>query len=306
MPKASLQMKLTDLRGGPIHGPVHVDIVPQTGEPGTGGDHFEITVPDMKGATELILTGITCRGGIGTLYLIRVSTDDYRTYSFFQTVKPGNVRVPPARLWVDPGAVTAITAPEFSKLNGNLRSLLIAANMVPLDPEDRDLAGLSADALYNALGPLRQSCLLNIFKKASHLPTTGNAFQFFRALRLARQDRCYLDIDPAVQQFLEQSPAIYSPAHNTLHEPLPNFQLTSSFKSNDAHANIQITLMRNPTTNEFAADVDIDEAAGIQHGVEVIRNKLFNNRTSPYLIREFLLAANPGERTLDPGYDFVF
>ena len=57
---------------------------------------------------------------------------------------------------------------------------------------------------------------------------------------------------------------------------------------------------------QFAADVDIDEAAGIEHGVEVIRNKLFNNRTSPYLIREFLLAANPGERTLDPGYDFVF
>lgn len=306
MPKASLLMTLTDLRGGPIHGPVHVDIVPHTGEPGAGGDHFEITIPDMKGLTELILTGISCRGGVGTLYLIRVSTDDYQTYSFFQSVKPGDVRTPPARLWVDPGAVTGITAPAFSKLDGRLRSLLTAASMVPFEAEDRPLAGLSADTLYNALGPLRQSCLLNIWKKASHLPTTGNAFQFFRALRVSRQDRCFLDIDPAVEQFLTNNPTIYTPAPGTLHDPLPGYDIKSSFKSRDPHANIQITLMHNAAANTFAADVDIDESAGIGHGVEVIRNKLFNSRTSPYLIREFLLAANPGERTLDPGYDFIF
>jgi hypothetical protein len=38
----------------------------------------------------------------------------------------------------------------------------------------------------------------------------------------------------------------------------------------------------------------------------VIRNAIFRNRTNPYLIREFMLAADFQEHTLDPGYQFVF
>lgn len=48
--------------------------------------------------------------------------------------------------------------------------------------------------------------------------------------------------------------------------------------------------MRHSTTNQLAADIDIDEASGIQHGMEVIRNAVFKRRTNPYLIHEFLLA----------------
>jgi hypothetical protein len=77
-------------------------------------------------------------------------------------------------------------------------------------------------------------------------------------------------------------------------------------KSRDAHANIQITFMEHATTGELAADIDIDETSGIRHGFEVIRNALFNHRTNPYLIREFLIAADPITRRLNPGYSFVF
>jgi len=54
------------------------------------------------------------------------------------------------------------------------------------------------------------------------------------------------------------------------------------------------------------ADIDIDESSGIDHGREVIKNALFRNKTNPYLIREFLLSADPMEHTLDPAYRFVF
>lgn len=64
--------------------------------------------------------------------------------------------------------------------------------------------------------------------------------------------------------------------------------------------------MRESGTGRLAADIDIDESAGIRHGMEVIRNGVFNKRTNPYLIREFLLAADPIRRSLDPGYTFVF
>ena len=79
-----------------------------------------------------------------------------------------------------------------------------------------------------------------------------------------------------------------------------------SFKSRDAHANLQVTFMREIASGELAADIDIDESAGIQHGFEVIGNALFRKRTNPYLIREFLLSAEPITRALDPGYQFVF
>ena len=39
-----------------------------------------------------------------------------------------------------------------------------------------------------------------------------------------------------------------------------------SFKSRDAHANLQITFMREIATGALAADIDIDESSGIEHG----------------------------------------
>lgn len=79
-----------------------------------------------------------------------------------------------------------------------------------------------------------------------------------------------------------------------------------SFKSRDAHANLQVTFMREVVTSALAADIDIDESSGIEHGLEVIRNATFRSRTNPYLIHEFLLSADPINRSLDPGYTFSF
>ena len=64
-----------------------------------------------------------------------------------------------------------------------------------------------------------------------------------------------------------------------------------SFKSRDAHANIQVTFMTHTDTGAMAADIDIDEASGIEHGFEVIKNAVFRRRTNPYLIREFMAIA---------------
>jgi hypothetical protein len=79
-----------------------------------------------------------------------------------------------------------------------------------------------------------------------------------------------------------------------------------SFKTRDAHANLQVTFMQQVETGRLAADIDIDESSGIEHGFEVIRNAIFKKRTNPYLIHEFMLSADLKKRTLDPGYEFVF
>ena len=61
--------------------------------------------------------------------------------------------------------------------------------------------------------------------------------------------------------------------------------------SRDAHANLQVTFMRDTATGALAADIDIDESSGIEHGFEVIHNAVFKSRTNPYAIREFLAEA---------------
>ncbi len=82
--------------------------------------------------------------------------------------------------------------------------------------------------------------------------------------------------------------------------------MEGSFKSRDAHANLQVTFIRDIATGTLAADIDIDESTGIEHGFEVIRNALFRSRTNPYLIREFMASSDPIHHTLTPPYSFVF
>jgi hypothetical protein len=89
-----------------------------------------------------------------------------------------------------------------------------------------------------------------------------------------------------------------------LHDPLPGFKRVNSFKSRDDHANLQVTLMED-TSGTMAADIDIDETAGISHGFEVIRN-VFKGRTNPYLVRDLLILSDVQEMTLNPGYQFQF
>jgi hypothetical protein len=307
MSKGDLKLAITDLAGDPIGTRVEIRLEPVSGDPGAGGEPLEVAV-NMGDSTELQVTGITCRGGPGTLYQVWASADHYRTYSFFQSIreKRMNTASDDVEFWVHAGDVKDIEGPAFGKLPKRLRDNLLQAEMVVLRPEDRDLVGARGEALYDKLGPLRKACLLNIAKKACHPGTADNCFEMIGAPMVCRQDRFFAKVDAALPERLRNS-SLYKSAPGTLHEPLPGYELAEgSFKSRDAHANLQVTFMRNTSTGELAADIDIDEASGIEHGFEVIRNATFKKRTSPYLIREFLLVADLVERTLDPGYRFVF
>jgi hypothetical protein len=49
------------------------------------------------------------------------------------------------------------------------------------------------------------------------------------------------------------------------------------------------------------ADIDIDDAAGLEHVFQVVRNALSGRPTHPYDIHEILLAY----QEIDPGYNLV-
>jgi hypothetical protein len=307
MAKGNLVLHITDLTGAPIAGVVKGELSRFAGEAGAGGEPREVSVR-MGSATALSVSDIPCRGGLGTLYRVSVSAPHFRTYSFFQSIRESvdNTASDDVAFWVQPGAVTGIVGPPFADLDPRLARILTDADMRAAKPEDRDLLGASGSALYHALGPLRKACFLNIGRKASH-PSANDCLESIEGMFLCRQDRFFARVDASMPETLRRSP-LFKSAGNSLHEPPPGFALSAegSFKTRDAHANLQVTFMRHVASGALAADIDIDESSGIEHGFEVIRNAAFGRRTNPYLIREFLLSADPLGRSLDPGYRFVF
>lgn len=308
MPKADLLVQITDMAGDPMGSRVDIELQPVSGPGGAGGDRMELSVK-MGTATHLTITGILCQGGPGTQYRILMQAEHHRPYSFFQTIRPGttpNTASDDVTFWVKPGDVQGIRGPKFGGLIARAQRILDTAQMVAEKPEDGDLAGLNGDKLYLRMGPLRQACFLNLVKKAGHAATAANCLASIDSLLLCRQDRFFALVDDGLPEKLRQSP-LFKSAPGELHKPLAGFALAEgSFKTRDAHANLQVTFMRGKSDGRLAADIDIDEASGIEHGFEVIRNALFNKRTNPYLIREFMLAADPSEYVLDPGYRFTF
>lgn len=305
MATGNLVLQLTDLTGEAVRD-IDIALNRMSGEPGTGGEAMSVSLagPDA----DLTITGITCRGGPGTMYRVLASAPHYRPYGFFQLIREdrNNTASDDVEFWVKPSEVTDIRAPTFQDLPPRVRGILEQAEMIVEKPEDQDCVGLAAAALYRQLGPLRTACLLNLVVKASDTATTGDCLSGIRGLMACRQDRFFARVDARLPERLRRSP-LFKSAPDTLHDPLPGFQMAEgSFKSRDAHANLQFTFMREIATGSLAADIDIDEFSGIQHGFEVIRNATFRNRTNPYLIREFLLSADPIGRSLDPGYQFRF
>jgi hypothetical protein len=306
MATGNLVVQLTDMTGTAVPD-IEIDLNRMSGAPGAGGE--ALTVSLAGPAEELTITAITCREGPGTMYRVLAATDHYRSYGFFQLIQENrnNTASDDVEFWVKPGDVADIRAPKFDDLPAAAKRILREAEMIVLDPDDdEDLVDLQGEALYKELGPLRKACFLNLVAKTSHEPTTENCLAMIHGVLLSRQDRFFARVDPALPERLRRS-LLFKSAPNTLHDPLPGFQLAEgSFKSRDAHANLQITFMRDVASNGLVADIDIDESSGIEHGFEVIRNAVFRNKTNPYLIREFLLSADPIDKSLDPGYRFQF
>jgi hypothetical protein len=305
MPRGNVAFKISDLRSQALSRPVTIELRRDPGVWGAGGENvnFEFTSEGVH--TEARLKGIATQGGSGTRYTFRFRCSGYKTVSFFQFVAEGDQQgIQPVYLPVDPKRVKDIMAPDYPALPQALRSWLSSAEMTAVKPGDEDLVGKAGRELYDSLGALRKAALLNLFKKCRHRGTVGEVFEHFESLLTLRQDRCFVRVRKELREYLATN-SLWVAAPNVLHEPLKDYALSDSLKSQDAHANLQITLQVSSTDGSFAADVDIDEASGFGHWGEVLRNHFTQQRTNPYAIHELLLAADPKELTLDPGYDLV-
>lgn len=307
MAKGNLVVHLSDMAGAFVKGRVEVDLRRVEGPNGAGGANMTVSVNGPVQA--LTITGVLCQPGPGTMYEVRASTAHYRKYAFFQLIRENrdNSASDDVEFWVKPGDVADIQAPAFADLPASVRAMCDQATMIVDKPEDRALVGLTGSTLYQQMGPLRQACLLNIAKKAGDAKTAGNCLAAMRGLLIARQDRLFARVTPGLVEIVQQG-VMFKSAPGALHTPPPGYAMSvhGSFKSRDPHANLQVTFMAEVATGTLVADIDIDESSGIEHGFEVIRNAVFRKRTNPYLIREFLNAADFDGHSLSPDYQFTF
>jgi hypothetical protein len=153
------------------------------------------------------------------------------------------------------------------------------------------------------LPDLERACLANITAKARHtiLPAGGSVADYITSIVEVRQDRVFAMVaaDLLTEVVAANRAGDLVEVSGTLHHPpagFEQFRQLCSYKSRDLYGNIQITLFHHE--GRYLADLDIDDAGGILHIFQVLRNAVTGRPTHPYDIHEILVA----HQRIDPGY----
>ncbi len=202
---------------------------------------------------------------------------------------------------VDITKIVSVTFPSFGNVAKELRTLLTNS------PNVFSFGNLSGQALYDALDDIRRAGVLNIARKtlATRFDNGQTVLSLVREVRELRGDRFFAFVEKALRE--ETKHGVNSGLFHSVPEVLHNLpaQLASegfthagSFKTDDHYGNLQLTFFARG--EDFVADIDIDDAAGIGHIFQVLKNHFTGSPTHPYNIHEILVK----HQHLDPGYRF--
>ncbi len=229
------------------------------------------------------------------LYVLEVRGRSYRPVGRFVTIPASGTLSQTVVLPIRSDRARAVF-PLFDLLDERVRGVLERSRSV------KGHQGVSGRSLYDVLGDEAKAGLLNIAKKSLATPfKNGDDLLQHITLLDALGDRCFVEVPMALK---DQMPGLvdgelFMPVEGSLHDPPAGFTSAGSFKTFDAFGNLQLTFFADG--NRCVADVDIDDAAGLLHVFQVLRNHLSGNPTHPYDIHQILVA----HQHLDPGYQLV-
>lgn len=291
---ATLRLTLTDAADQDLNDQVVVDLFATT-----SSEHLQAA---ERVTRELVITGIAAAPG--SLYRVLISSANHRLIQFFVSFTGDNETQFSAALPVDPAKVVSLAAPRFADLPPAAQGILNGAQCPSFVQSDGSF--LAGPALYELLDdrPLFKACFLNIVAKSALTPLLGgdNCLGGYGELLRIFQDRMFLRTRAALLEAAAHSSTFHS-VSPALHSPLPGYHLVSSYKTFDRYGNLQLTFQRqNEVGDDYVVDIDIDDAQGIEHIFQVVRNSVAGP-TNPYNIHDILLQQNP---KVDPGYRFVF
>ena len=230
-------------------------------------------------------------------YQMEIDPPSYQYISEFVNMKASGITSRSITFPIDPGKVVKVNFQAFAKLTEDLRILLDKSDTV------LSFEGKKGKDLYDALDDIRKAGMLNIATKinATALSNGRTVLSYIEQLNEIRGDRFFCDVPKELRSETKNSAAegLFRKVSGSLHTPPPGFQPAESFKTSEKYGNLQLTFFSNG--EKFKADIDIDDAGGLEHVFQVLRNKLSGKPTHPYNIHEVLVA----HQHLDPGYTFV-
>ena len=229
------------------------------------------------------------------LYILQVRTRSYQPVSRFVTIPASGVKRETVVLPIRPDRAKAVF-PTYDELDDRLQGVLTRSTRV------RGHEGITGRELYEALSDEAKAGLLNIAKKslATEFRDGADLLPHLSLIDIIG-DRCFAEVPRAL---MDQMPELvdgdqFRPVNGALHKAPTGFEPAGSFKTRDAFGNLQITFFQK--ADECRADVDIDDAAGLGHVFQVVRNEVTGDPTHPYNILQILIA----HQHLDPGYRLV-
>jgi len=283
----TLQLELTDVYGDPLGEKVDIILRHQV--------LSEIVKASASAAKQINITGL--RGAPQGLYRIEIDPPSYQYVSQFVNMKASGITSLGFTFPIDPGKVKKVNFPTFAKLATDLRTML--------EVSDKVLAfeGKTGSDLYTALDDIRKAGMLNIAAKTGATPLTNGrtVLSYIQKLNEVRGDRFFAIVPRELREETKNSvnEGLFHPADQSQHHPPAGFSPAGSFKTPDHYGNLQLTFFMKG--DDCVADIDIDDAAGLEHVFQVVRNKLSGQPTHPYNIHEILV----GHQHIDPGYRFV-
>lgn len=255
----------------------------------------EIVKASLNAIGPVDITGL--RGTPQGLYRIDVDPPSFQSVSQFINMKASGITPLSITFPIDPGKVKKVNFPTFAKLAADLQTLLENSDKV------FSFVGKTGKDLYDSLDDIRKAGLLNIAVKTGATPLSNGrtVLSYIAELNEIRGDRFFAVVPKELREETKNSVAegLFHPADQSLHHPPVGFAPAGSFKTPDHYGNLQLTFFING--DDCVADIDIDDAAGLEHVFQVLRNKLSGQPTHPYNIHEILV----GHQHLDPGYTFV-
>ena len=197
---------------------------------------------------------------------------------------------------VDPERVARVRFPEYVRLGPKADAILQASAL-------EDPPGLAGQPLYEGLSDGPRAGLLNLLAKMrrTSLPGGTLVLDHVESFYRVRGDRVFANVANGLRDLVKigVQDARFEEVDGSLHTPPTGFSLADSFKTRDHYGNLQVTFFSSlDAPLRFKADIDVDDARGIEHVFQVLRHKLTDGETHPYDIHEILLY----HQSLDPLY----
>lgn len=154
-------------------------------------------------------------------------------------------------------------------------------------------AAATGALLYEGLQDIERAGLLNLFCKmqAFGFDAQHSVWSAVTHLYRVRPDRIFVDVDIALRDRVKtaETDGRFREVSGTLHTPPPGFHSAGSFKTDERFGNLQLSFFASDDAPlRFKVDADIDDAAGILHTFQVLRNWVSDGTTHPYDIHQIL------------------